>query len=170
MTDRIVKEVHRKQKSAAGLLKTSMIILAVVFLLLGIMFSRGFMLPCFLMAALYFIYEYYSEKDYEYILEGRKLSIAVIRGRRSRKMVHELDLDQLVIVAPHDAAAVMPYRKGAPEGSLPKYDYTSYEDNIPYYTMIIGSGGHRTKFLLDLDEEMLGYLSRMYPGKVIRKK
>lgn len=169
MADRIVKEVHRKQKSTAGLLKTFMILLAVIFLLLGIMFSRGFMLPCFLMAALYFIYEYYSEKDYEYILEGRKLSIAVIRGRRSRKTAHELDLDQLIIVAPHDSEAVMRYRKGAPEGKLPKYDYTSYEEDIPYYTMIIGDGEHRTKFLMDLDDEMLGYLARMYPGKVTRQ-
>lgn len=162
-----MKEVHRKPNAASGILQFFMIVLAVGFLLMGIMFSRGFMLPCFLMAGLYFVFEYYAAKDYEYILDGRKLSIVLIRGRRSRHVVQELDLDQLVVVAPHDSPAVAAYRKGAAEGKLPKYDYTSYEDDIPYYTMIIGGAeGTKTKLLLDLDEEMLDRLRRLYPGRV----
>ena len=48
-----------------------------------------------------------------------------------------------------------------------KYDYTSYDDNVPYYTMIIVEGRRKIKLLLDLDEEMLDAIRRICPGKVI---
>lgn len=166
MNDRITQEVHRRTKGSASLLRFLMAFLAVAFLLLGILFSRGFMLPCFLMAGLYFVFDYYSVRDYEYILDGRRLTIIVIRGRQSRKIAHVLELDELEVVAPHDSPAVASYRKGAPEGRLPKFDYTSYEDGIPYYTMIIRENSRKIKLLLDLDQPMLRRLGQLCPGKV----
>ena len=49
---------------------------------------------------------------------------------------------------------------------LPKYDYTSYEEDTPYYTMIIMENRTKIKLLLDLDEEMLQTLKRLYPERV----
>ena len=52
---RIVTQVERKKKKFSGVLRACMIILAALFILMGIVFSRGFMLPGFLMALLYFV-------------------------------------------------------------------------------------------------------------------
>ena len=53
-----------------------------------------------------------------------------------------------------------------------KYDifnalhYTSYEDDVPYYTMIIREDGRKIKLLLDLTEEMLHTMKTQFPEKV----
>ena len=49
---------------------------------------------------------------------------------------------------------------------LKKYDYTSYEDDVPYYTMIIKEDGQKIKLLLDLTEEMLHTIKTQFPEKV----
>ena len=58
--------------------------LAVVFLLQAIMFSTGFMLPCFLMTLCYFWFSYASKREYEYTLDENSLKIERVsdRGRR----------------------------------------------------------------------------------------
>ncbi|MGN1022532.1 MAG: hypothetical protein ACI4OJ_03465 [Lachnospiraceae bacterium] len=169
MSYTLVTNVHRVTKPSVKVFKAVMAAGAVLFLVMGVMFSQGFMLPCFLMAGLYFLYDYLSKRDYRYTLEDGKLLIEVIRGERTQKTAHELDLQNLIVVAPHDADAVAPYRRGAREGKLPKFDYTSYDDTVPYYTMIITEDGKKEKFLLDLSDEMLEAMYRKAPSKVIRR-
>ena len=53
-----------------------------------------------------------------------------------------------------------------PSIKLPKYDYTSYEEDTPYYTMIIMENSQKIKLLLDLSEDMLNTLKKRYPDKV----
>lgn len=167
---KLVKQVSRKKKAGTGFLKGIMIALAVLFVLLGIVFSRGFMLPGFLMAGLYFVYEAYSQKDYEYRLEGNELTIDVITGKRRRKEAHVLNLNDLEVVAPNWHDAVARYRKNGGSEKLPKYDYTSYEPDVPYYTMIIVEDRKKIKLLLDLDEEFLRAIRSRYPEKVFLDK
>ena len=50
MNETVVISVSRKQRPPEVLLRRLMAVLAVVFLLQGILFSTGFMLPCFCMA------------------------------------------------------------------------------------------------------------------------
>lgn len=163
---KIITQVKREKKKMSGPLRVSMIVLAVLFVLMGIVFSRGFMLPGFLMAALYFVYDIFSKKDYEYSLENGKLDIDVIYGGKYRKHRHSLKLQELEVVAPNWHEAVAKYRIKGGTVRLHKYDYTSYNDNIPYYTMIIKEDGRKIKLLLDLTEEMMQNIKRMYPEKV----
>ena len=69
-------------------------------------------------------------------------------------------------MAPNWHESVARYRlKGGTE-KLKKYDYTSYEDDIPYYTMIIMDGRRKIKILLDLNSEMLHAMKRICPDRV----
>ena len=160
--------VSRKRKSAAGLLSVLMIVFAVIFLLAGILLSRGFLLPCFLMAGLYFVFDVFSKRDYEYILENNHLQIDLIRGKRFRSTEHVIDLQNLVVLAPHDHEAVAGYRKGGSSAGIPKYDYTSYDDSVPYYTMIAYENKKQVKLLLDLDDAFLAQMKQEYPERVYR--
>lgn len=164
-----VKEVHRKEKRGTQFLKAAMIVFCVLFLIGGIAANRGLMLPCFLMAGLYFLYDYLSKKDYEYVLDGRTFSVNVIRGGRNRKTVHELNMAGMEVLAPHNSDAVAQYRRGGSEGHIRKSDYTSYEEDVPYYTMIIFEDQEKIKLLLDLDEEMIDAIRRICPGKVYKQ-
>lgn len=162
----IVQQVKRKEKAMTGVLKKVILVFAILFVVMGITISQGFMLSGFLAAGLYFIYEVFSRKEYEYVLEGRKLEISVIYGGRYRKEVHELDLKDMEVVAPSRHEKVAEYLKEGGSTKLPKYDYTSYEESVPYYTMIVMEDKQKIKILMDLNEEMLGYMKRMYPDRV----
>ena len=166
MNYKMVKQVHRRIKTSTKILSKTMIVMCVLFLLSGILLDRGMMLLALLTAGMYFIYEANSVKDYEYVMEGTNFTIAVIHGRRRRREEHELDLKNLEVVAPNWHEAVAKYRlKGGTE-RLPKYDYTSYEPDIPYYTMIITENQRKIKLLLDLPEDMLQAMKRINPQKV----
>ena len=163
---KIVTQVKRKKKRMSGLLKITMIVLTVLFVLMGIVFSRGFMFPGFLMAHLYLVYDVFSKKDYEYTLENGMLSIDVIYGGRYRRNKHELNLQEMEVLAPNWHDAVAKYRIKGGTVRLPKYDYTSYDDDIPYYTMIIMEKRKKIKLLLDLNDEMMQKIRQLCPGKV----
>lgn len=163
---RITEQVVRKPKAMSGLLQKAMVIFAVLFILLGIMISQGFMLPGFLLVLLYFFYSVLSQKEYEYVLEGQTLTIEVILGKRYRRTAHILELNTMETTAPNRHDAVAKYRKDAGGISLPKYDYTSYEKDTPYYTMIIMENKQKIKLLLDLSDEILQALKKSYPDRV----
>ena len=82
---RIVEQVSRKPKHMSGFLRKIMIIFAVFFVLLGIVISQAFMLAGFLLALLYFVYDVFSQRDYEYTMENGELTIDVIYGKKYRK-------------------------------------------------------------------------------------
>lgn len=166
MNYKMVKEVHKRVKTSTGILKKAMIVLCVLFVLAGIMLDRGMMFLALLMAGLYFLYDAYSEKEYEYVMEGNHFTISVIHAKRRRKEVHELDLKDMEVVAPNWHDAVAKYRKRGGTERLPKYDYTSYEPEVPYYTMIIMENKRKIKLLLDLEEDMLCAMKRMYSDRV----
>ena len=163
---KIVEQVSRKKKSMSGILRKIMAIFAFIFVVMGITISQAFMLAGFCLAGLYFIYGTLSQKDYEYTLENDQLSIDVIYGKKYRKTAHILELKELEAVAPHWHESVAKYKKNGGTEQLKKFDYTSYDDNVPYYTMIITEDGRKIKLLLDLTEEMLHTMKTQHPEKV----
>ena len=90
----------------------------------------------------------------------------VIYGKRYRKTAHIIDMTEMEVTAPNRHEAVAKYRKDGGGVRLPKFDYTSYEDDIPYYTMIVIEDREKKKLLLDLNQELLFALKKQYPSKV----
>ena len=163
---KLIQQVKRKQKKMTGVLRKLMVVFGVFFVLLGIMISQAFMLAGFLLVALYFVFDVLSRKEYEYILDGKTLTIDVIYGKRYRKTAHIIDMTEMEVTAPNSHAAEAKYRKDGGGVRLPKFDYTSYEDDIPYYTMIVIEDREKKKLLLDLNQELLFALKKQYPSKV----
>ena len=163
---KLIQQVKRKQKKMTGVLRKLMVVFGVFFVLLGIMISQAFMLAGFLLVALYFVFDVLSRKEYEYILDGKTLTIDVIYGKRYRKPAHIIDMTEMEVTAPNRHEAVAKYRKDGGGVRLPKFDYTSYEDDFPYYTMIVIEDREKKKLLLDLNQELLFALKKQYPSKV----
>lgn len=162
----IVQQVERKEKAMTGVLKKVILVFAVLFVVMGITISQGFFLSGFLATGLYFIFDVLSRKEYEYVLEGSRLEISVIFGGRYRREAHALDLKDMEVVAPSRHEKVAAYLKEGGSVRLPKYDYTSYEADVPYYTMIVMEDRQKIKILMDLNEEMLTAMKRLYPDRV----
>lgn len=162
----LTQQVTRKQKKHFKLLSRLMVVFAIIFVVLGIIFQNGYFMPAFLMAALYYFFTIWGDKSYEYTFETDKFSVDVIRGKRRRKTEHVLYYKNIEVVAPPDHESVAKYKKNGGTEQLKKFDYTSYEDDIPYYTMIVYKNEEKLKLLLDLNEETLRFLKVRYPMKV----
>lgn len=167
MNFELSKQVSRKSKPMAKFYTRLLLVLSILFVLMGIVLDRGMLLLSMLSVLLYWYSSYESSTDYEYHLEGTQFTVDVIKGKMRRKRVQELDLENLEVIAPNWHDAVGKYRKKGGTVRLKKYDYTSYEDDIPFYTMIIQDEGRKIKLLLDLDDEWLRMLKRKYPTKVV---
>ena len=166
MDFKLTQQVQRKPRKYSKLLCTVMVVFAIIFVLLGIIFQNGYFMPAFLLAFLYYIYSTVSDSAYEYNFENEQFSIDVIQGKRRRKTAHVLYYKNLEVVAPPDHEMVAKYKKNGGTEKIKKYDYTSYEEDTPYYTMIITKNEEKIKLLLDLNEETLRFLKVRYPMKV----
>ena len=128
---RIVEQVSRKKKHMSGALRKVMVIFAAIFVLMGITISQAFMLPGFLLALLYFAYDIFSQRDYEYTMENGQLTIDVIYGKKYRKTAHVLKLEEMEVTAPHYHEKVAKYKKNTGTEKLKKYeDYLKMLGNI----------------------------------------
>lgn len=167
MDREMIKFVSREPKKMFGLFKGIMIAFTVLFVLMGIVFNRGMLLLAMLMVVLYWVYCSESIRDYEYRMVNEMLTIDLIKGKQRRKTVQEIDLGRLEVIAPNRHEAVAKYRKEGGTEKIKKYDYTSYNDEIPYYTMIVRVNRYdKIKLLLDLDREWLLEIKRKHPEKV----
>jgi len=167
MDREMIKFVSREPKKMFKLMKGIMLFFTVLFILAGIIFDRGMLLLAMLMVVLYWIYCAESVRDYEYRMANESLTIDLIKGKQRRKTVQEIEFGGLEVIAPNWHEAVAKYRKDGGTEKIKKYDYTSYNDDIPYYTMIVRVNRHeKIKLLLDLDREWLLEIKRKYPEKV----
>lgn len=158
MGETIVISVTRATRRRDVLLRRAMAVLAVVFLLQAIAFSRAFMLPCFLMTACWFWFSNASKREYEYTLDEKALKIERVSDR-GRRVLHEIPLSAITLLCTPDAPEALPYKKG---GSIPvrKVDYTSYREDVPWYTVIAEEDGKPLKLLLDLNPEAIRLIRR----------
>jgi len=167
MDHAMTKFVSREPKRMSKILNGVMLAFTILFVLMGIIFDRGMLLLSMLMVVLYWINSMESVRDYEYRLENEVLTIDVIKGKQRRKTVQEIELGGLEVIAPNWHEAVAKYRKDGGTEKIKKYDYTSYNDEIPYYTMIVRVNRYdKVKLLLDLDMDWLLAIKKKYPEKV----
>ena len=164
MNDSLVISVSRKTRPSETLLRRLMAALGVLFLLAGIMFSTAFMLPCFLTVLCYYWYRHASKREYEYTLEDDTLKIDRVSDR-GRNRLYEIPFDRIILLCEPDAPEAMPYKKGGTV-QVVKEDYTSYREDVPYYTVIVRDEPKPLKLLLDLTPEAIRMIRRRKPDAV----
>lgn len=162
----MTKQVTRKPRKSSKVFNILLVTMSILFILMGIIFDRGMLFLSILSILMYWLNSFQSLRDYEYHMEDGRLTVDVIQGKRRRKRAQELELKNLEVIAPNWHEVVAKYRKNGGTEHLKKYDYTSYEDDIPYYTMIIYDGKRKIKVLMDFDEEWLLKIKQWYPEKV----
>ena len=160
----VVISVNRRARPRETLLRRLMAALGVLFLLCGIMFSTAFMLPCFLMILCYYWYRLASKREYEYTLEDDTLKIDRVSDR-GRNRLYEIPFDRITLLCEPDAPEAMPYKKGGTV-KVVKEDYTSYREDVPYYTMIVRDEPKPLKLLLDLTPEAIRMIRCRKPQAV----
>ncbi len=101
--------VNTRTNTLLNILKVILIVLAVCFILLGIV-RLLFFIPAVLCLAGGWYCRMNAKLDYEYALVGRELRVAKILNRERRKNMGTYDLDKLEILAPEKSHRYDPYR------------------------------------------------------------
>ena len=116
--------VHKKTSTLSGILWIIATVLAVCFVVLGLIGSVIFLIPgaAFAVGAVFAYYNRYI--DYEYSLVDRELRIAKIMNRSRRKHLVTFDLDTMEIMAPADDDKLSSYRA---RRDLKVYDFSDHD-------------------------------------------
>lgn len=156
--EELVISVSRKPRRSDVFLLRLMAVLGVLFLLQGILFSTAFMLPCFLTALCYYWYRHASKREYEYTFGEENLKIERVTDH-GRSEEYDIPYSRILLVCLPDSAEAQPYKKGG-EIRVKKEDYTSYREDVPYYTVIVRDEPRMLKLLMDLTPEAIRLLRR----------
>ena len=76
-----------------------------------------------------------------------------------RTLLYEIPYGSIVLVCEPDSVEAAPYRKGGAV-RVKKEDYTSYREDVPYYTVIVRDEPRMLKLLMDLTPEAIRLLRR----------
>ena len=84
---------------------------------------------------------------------------------RGRRELYEIPFSRILLLCRPDAPEAMPYKKGG-SVKVNKEDFTSYREEVPYYTMIVRDDPKLLKLLLDLTPEAIRMIRRSVPAVV----
>lgn len=152
--------ISRKPGPFDGLAKVGLILLTVLLLILGL-FGNSILLGLFVVAgiACFFLFPRFN-KEYEYSYVNGDLDIAVIYSKQSRKSLVSIAFADIECVAPEGSHELDSYGQ-----SYAVKDYTSGNAEDKVYVIVTG-GQDKTKYRLNIDEEILKDLKYRIPRKV----
>lgn len=157
--------VARKPKSYEPLLRGGAWGLAALFLIAGFFVNYLFLIGCVIMLAVCFLALPRLSVEYEYLYVSRSLEIDSIYSKEKRRKTAEYDLDQMEIFAEEGAFQLDEYNNTK---AVDK-DYTSGEDGIRAWVLVVRTGHEVERVRLEPNEEMIKALRSVYPRKVFSR-
>ena len=152
--------VKRKTPVYMKLLKFLSIMLAVCFIVIGMLNLVALIIGGLLAAAAYFIY-LNSDIEYEYLYVDKELSIDKIMAKSRRKKAATFDLGKMEIVAPVKSWHLDQYKNRNDKVT----DYSSGEEKQPEKRYLFYYDG-KQKVIFEPNDEMLKAMQLVAPRKV----
>ncbi|WMC91839.1 DUF6106 family protein [Kineothrix sp. MB12-C1] len=152
--------VKKKAGTAMILLKTVSIMLAVVFLLAGLVLWPALIIGALVGVAAYFIY-LNSDLEYEYLYLDKEITVDKVMAKTRRKRVAKYDVQRLEIFAPMNSYHLGDYKNR----TVKTYDYSSGEVKQPEQRYVMYYEGGQ-KIILEPSAEMVKALKNVAPRKI----
>ena len=152
--------VARKSPAVLGFLKMLLIMLTVVFVVLGVMFTPGLLIAVVTGVMAYFV-TMNADLEYEYLYLDREISVDKVMARSKRKKVGSYAIDQMEIFAPLNSHRLDSYKNR----ELKTLDYSSRVASQPERRYMMVWNGD-TKIILEPNEEMIKAIASIAPRKV----
>ncbi|MDO4284989.1 MAG: DUF6106 family protein [Eubacteriales bacterium] len=151
--------VKRKRSTLMSFLKILTIMLAVCFVLLGLMMWPALIIGAACAVAAYFVSQN-VEVEYEYTYLDRELRLAKIMNLSKRKEIGKYDLEKMEMFAPASSYHLDEFRNK----KVRELDYSSREEKKPdpRYFMYVGGD---TKLILEPSIEMVEAIRAFAPRK-----
>ena len=154
--------VKRKTPAYMTLLKILSIMLAVCFVLLGLILVPAMIIGVILCVVAYFVYQN-ADVEYVYLYVDKELTVDKVMAKSKRKRVATFDLDKMEIVAPIKSWHLDNFKNRSDK----TVDYSSGEEKQPDRRYIFFYDG-RQKVIFEPNEEMIKAMQFVAPRKVFK--
>lgn len=154
-----------KKVSAGNIIARSLCIgLFAVCILFSLWPFPGMLIPvAILIAGLWYLLKYNAAVEYEYTyIEGR-LTIARIKSKRKRKTLAQIEMEEVILIAPSTAHELYKYQH---DGSIRTKDCSSGFSGRRIYEVIYKKADGQCRVIFEPDDEMLDKIAVRY-GKLM---
>lgn len=126
----------------------------------------GMLIPvAFLIAGLWYLLRYNAAVEYEYTyIEGR-LTVARIKSKRRRKTLAQIEMEEVILIAPSTAPELYKYQK---DNSVRTKNCSSGFSGRRTYEVIYKKTDGQCRLIFEPDDEMLDKISVRYGKLVVR--
>lgn len=152
----------RKDTIVTYLLRSLLIVAAVLSFLLTFQSSLLLLLAAIFIVLIYYIFPRLSV-EYEYIFCDGQLDFDKIMGNAKRKAMLRIDFENVEIMAPEGSHSLDSYTNQ----ELKVRDYTSRAKDVKPYVVIVRSEGTANKILFEPNEKMLQCIKTKAPRKLV---
>lgn len=123
-----------------------------------------FLLPAILVGFIFYLLHMEAQTEYEYTYIEGQLSFAKVKAKRKRKELGNIDMDEVLMIAPAGSPDMRPYHNGQ---QVKVRNYTSGNSGAKIYEVAYkaGEGVRIVKFEPDIN--MLELIQARYMRKVI---
>lgn len=154
--------VKRKTPGYMAFLRILTIMLAVCFIVVGILLWPALLIGIAFAVAAYFV-KMNADLEYEYLYVDKELTVDKVMARSKRKRVAVFSLDKMEIVAPLNSWHLDNYKNRTDKVS----DYSSGEARQPEQRYVFYYDG-RQKVIFEPNPEMIQAMQFVAPRKVFK--
>ncbi|MBR5712826.1 MAG: hypothetical protein IKX54_04445 [Lachnospiraceae bacterium] len=157
--------VRREKTGRDIVIKVSLIALATLFIILGLLIHP--LVLALAAVAWYLVIAFWSRFNvvYEYVFVDGQLDFDKIMGGDARKHLKRIDMDQVILVAPERSHALDSYRNKPEKPS----DYTAHSKNEAEHRVyvIVNQGDKGVELIrFEPDDNLLSYMKQKSPRKI----
>lgn len=157
--------VPRKQGGSNKVLVVVWFVLACLMFVLAIGAPVIFTIPAVVFAGLWYFQTFLSEVEFEYTYYDGDLRFAKIRAKSRRKSIAQIEMDDVIMVAPKGDRSVTKYEN---DSNIPCKSLTSKAVDAKVYELICKADKGVSRYEFEPDEEMLDAMRVKYPRVVIK--
>lgn len=154
--------VKRKTPAYMAFLKILFTVLAVFFILVGLLLLPALLIGVICGVAAYFI-TLNADLEYEYLYVDKELTVDKVMAKSRRKRVAVFSLDKMEIVAPIKSWHLDNYKNRSDKA----VDYSSGEEKQPDKRYVFYYDGQK-KIIFEPNEEMVKAMQTVAPRKVFK--
>lgn len=157
--------VPRIKTGGRKILNIALFVLTCFMFVLAILIPAIFSIPAIVMAVVWYFLAFQSDIEFEYTYYDGELRFAKIRAKRKRKSLGEVQMDDVLAVAPRGDRSVYKYEN---DRSLAYKDMTSGRADAKVYELVFKGEKGICRYEFEPDEDMLDAVMVKYPRSVIK--
>lgn len=132
---------------------------------MNIVYAVIFLIPAFIFGVVWYVFAFRSEVEWEYTYYDGDLKFARIKNKSKRKKVANLNMEDVLIIAPAGDRGLYKYEN---DRNMIFKDITSGVAGAKVYNVVAKTEKGMARYAFEPDEDMLDEIRVKYPRSVVK--